>query len=72
MFPIINIGPLAIQAAAFILLLSFFIGSFLTGKFSTNLGTHTEAIENGILIALIAGIIGARQGSCLKPIDNDH
>ncbi|HQA28646.1 MAG TPA: 2-amino-4-hydroxy-6-hydroxymethyldihydropteridine diphosphokinase [Brevefilum fermentans] len=66
MFPIINIGPLAIQAAAFILLLSFFIGSFLTGKFSTNLGTHTEAIENGILIALIAGIIGARLGFMLK------
>ncbi len=66
MFPIINIGPLAIQAASFILLLSFFIGSFLTGKFSTNIGTHTEAIENGILIGLIAGILGARLGFMLK------
>ena len=66
MFPMINIGPLAIQAAGFILLLSPFLGFYLTGKFSTNLGTHAEAIENGVLIGVIAGILGARLGFMLK------
>ena len=66
MFPIINIGPAAIQASGFILLLSLFLGTWLTGKFSAELGTNADAIENSILIGLIAGILGARIGFMLK------
>jgi phosphatidylglycerol---prolipoprotein diacylglyceryl transferase len=66
MFPIINIGPLAIQAAGLILLLSFFFGSWLAARFSAGLGTNTDAIENSILIGLIAGLLGARIGFLLR------
>ena len=66
MFPIINIGPAAIQASGFILLLSLFLGTWLTGKLSAELGTNADAIENSILIGLIAGILGARIGFMLK------
>lgn len=65
MFPIINIGPLAVQAAGFILLLSVFIGTWLTGKLALNLGTNADRIENSILVGLLAGIIGARVGFLL-------
>jgi prolipoprotein diacylglyceryltransferase len=66
MFPIINIGPLAIQAAGLILLLSFFIGSWFAARFSNGLGTNTDVIENSILIGLVAGLLGARIGFLLK------
>jgi phosphatidylglycerol---prolipoprotein diacylglyceryl transferase len=66
MFPILNIGPLALQAAGLILLLSFFIGSWLAARFSNKLGTNTDVIENCILIGLIAGLLGARVGFLLK------
>jgi 2-amino-4-hydroxy-6-hydroxymethyldihydropteridine diphosphokinase len=66
MFPIINIGPLAIQAAGLILLVSFFIGSWLAARFSAGLGTNTDVIENSILIGLIAGLLGARIGFLLR------
>jgi phosphatidylglycerol---prolipoprotein diacylglyceryl transferase len=66
MFPIINIGPLAIQAAGLILLLSFFSGSWLATRFSAGLGTNTDVIENSFLIGLIASLLGARIGFLLK------
>lgn len=66
MFPIINLGPAAIQAAGLILLLSLWIGTWLTGKFADKLGTNGEVIENSILIGLIGGILGARIGFMLQ------
>ena len=66
MFPIINIGPLAVLAAGLILLLSFFIGSWLAARFSAGLGTNTDVIENSILLGLIAGLLGARIGFLLR------
>lgn len=66
MFPIINIGPFAIQAAGFILILSLFIGLWLTSIFSKNIGTNGEVIENSILFGLITGIISARLGFLLQ------
>ena len=66
MFPIINIGPFAIQAAGFIQLLSLSIGLALTKKFANATGTNGEVIENSILIGLVAGLIGARIGFLLQ------
>ena len=62
MFPIMNIGPLAIQAAGLILLLSFFIGTYFTSKLAGGLNTNADAIENSLLIGIIAGLVGARVG----------
>lgn len=66
MFPVINIGPAAIQAAGLILLLSFMIGTWLTDRFSQKIGTHDEAIDNAILIGLVSGILGARLGFMMQ------
>jgi phosphatidylglycerol:prolipoprotein diacylglycerol transferase len=66
MFPIINIGPLAVQAGGFILILALFIGLWLTSLFAKNLGTNEEAIENAILIGLLSGLAGGRLGFVLQ------
>ncbi len=66
MFPILEIGPLAIKADGFFLLISLMLGLWLTGKFAAFLHTHGEAIENGILTALAAGLGGARLGFILQ------
>jgi len=66
MFPVIDIGPIAIQAAGLALLLSLWIGTWLTGKLGKNIGTNADTLENTILIGLIAGIIGARIGFVLQ------
>lgn len=65
MFPILNIGPLAIQAAGLILLISFFIGTYLTSKLAGGLTTNADVIENSLLFGLIAGLVGARIGFML-------
>ncbi len=66
MFPIINIGPLAIQADGLILLVSVFIGLWVMGIFARNLGTAGNKLENDILVGLIAGLISARIGFLLQ------
>jgi len=66
MFPVIDIGPVAIQAAGLALLLSLWVGIWLTSKFGKNLGTNADTLENAILIGLIAGILGARIGFVMQ------
>jgi len=66
MFPIIDIGPIAIQADGLVLLVSIFIGLWLTGKFAVKIGTAGEVIENCFLIGLVAGILSARVGFMLQ------
>jgi len=66
MFPIINIGPIAIQAPGIILLLSLFIGFWFVSKFARKIGTAGEVIENCILIGLTTGILSARIGFMLQ------
>ena len=65
MFPILNVGPLAIQAAGLILLLSFFIGTYLTSMLAHGLKTNADVIENSLLVGLIVGLVGARIGFML-------
>lgn len=66
MFPIIDLGPFAIQASGLSLLISLVIGFWLTSKFAINLGTAGDVIENGIFYALLSGIAAARIGFFLQ------
>ncbi len=66
MFPVINLGPLAIQSAGMILILSLWIGIWLSSRLARNIGTNGDVIENGILAALLLGIFGARVGFLLQ------
>ncbi len=66
MFPVIDLGPFAIQAPGLILILSLFFGVWLTGKLADTLGANGEAIENAFLIGLVSGILSARIGFLLQ------
>lgn len=66
MFPVIDLGPFAIQAPGLILLLSLFIGMWLSGRLSDSLGTNGEGIENNLMIGLVIGILSARIGFLLQ------
>ena len=65
MFPVIDLGPLAIQAAGLLLILSLWLGLWLSGKLAASLGTNGDAIENGLLMAFLIGILAARVGFLL-------
>ena len=60
MFPIIQIGPLALQAPGLLLLISLWIGITLAEKSAKSNQLSAESLSNLILVALISGIIGAR------------
>lgn len=60
MLPILNIGPLAIPAPAFILLIGFWLGLELAEKQAQRFGASARHIYNLTLVAILAGLIGAR------------
>jgi 2-amino-4-hydroxy-6-hydroxymethyldihydropteridine diphosphokinase len=69
MFPVIDVGPFAIQAGGLILIISFWLGITLTGKYAKSLGTNGDVIENSLIYGLLAGIISARIGFMLQNPD---
>ncbi|MBG0788276.1 MAG: prolipoprotein diacylglyceryl transferase, partial [Anaerolineaceae bacterium] len=65
MFPVIDLGPVALQAAGLFIILSVWLGLWLSGKFATHLGTNGDVIENGLLYGFLGGIVAARVGFLL-------
>ncbi len=45
MFPVINLGPVALQASGLLIILSVWLGLWLSGKFAARLGTNGDVIE---------------------------
>jgi len=60
MFPILQLGPLALPVAPLSMILSVWLGLSLTEKFSRNRGLNSDALYNLTFIALFSGILGAR------------
>ena len=60
MFPIIQIGPLAIQAPGLILIAGLWIGLTIAERRAHRLGENPGHLYNIVYIMLIAGVIGAR------------
>ena len=60
MFPILNIGSLAIQTPGLIYLLGLWIGLNLAEKYSKNHNISADAIYSLVFTSLIVGIFGAR------------
>ncbi len=69
MFPILQIGPLAIQLPGLLLLVGLWIGTQIAERETARYKLDPGLISNMIFIALAAGIIGARLGYALKYID---
>lgn len=60
MFPILNIGPLAIQAPGLILLIGLWGGLLLAEKYLNRTKIEPKKFNNLVFLSLISGIIGAR------------
>lgn len=60
MFPILQLGPLALPVAPLSMVLSVWLGLSLTEKFARKRGLNADALYNLTFIALFSGILGAR------------
>jgi prolipoprotein diacylglyceryltransferase len=60
MFPIIQVGPIALQTPGLLLLISLWIGITLAEKSANLHRLSAENLSNLILVALLSGIVGAR------------
>jgi phosphatidylglycerol---prolipoprotein diacylglyceryl transferase len=60
MFPMIHLGPLLLQTAGLVLILSFWLGSSLTEREAYRFGIQASVVNNGIILALVTGLLGAR------------
>jgi phosphatidylglycerol:prolipoprotein diacylglycerol transferase len=59
-FPILHIGPAAIQVPGLLLLLGIFLGVTLSERFSRIRGENPDTLTNLVLIAGLAGLAMAR------------
>lgn len=69
MFPILQIGSLAIQLPGLLILVGLWIGTLLAERQAARYKLDPGWISNMIFIALAAGIIGARLGYAFKYFD---
>jgi phosphatidylglycerol---prolipoprotein diacylglyceryl transferase len=60
MFPIINIGPAAVQTPGLILLAGLWLGATLAERHGSRCGVDPGKLNNLIFLALISGVIGGR------------
>jgi len=60
MFPILNIGPLAIQTSGLIIIISLWLGITFAEKHAKNFQIAPNDLYNLIFYSLVAGILGAR------------
>jgi phosphatidylglycerol:prolipoprotein diacylglycerol transferase len=60
MFPILQIGPLAIQVPGLVLLLGAWSGLALAEKHASQRGIPAGLLNNLVFVAMITGVIGAR------------
>jgi phosphatidylglycerol---prolipoprotein diacylglyceryl transferase len=60
MFPIVQIGPLAIQVPGLILIAGLWLGLLITERTCSRHGIQSNVLYNLVLVSLISSIIGAR------------
>lgn len=60
MFPILQIGPLAIQVPGLVLLLGLWLGLSLAERHAPHRGVPPNLLYNLVFVALIAAVVGAR------------
>jgi phosphatidylglycerol---prolipoprotein diacylglyceryl transferase len=70
MFPVIQIGPLAVQAAGLFVLASIWIGMTLTEKRAAHSGLNSASLDNLILFALLGFLTGGRLSFTLQNWDS--
>ncbi len=66
MFPVLQIGPLAIQTPGLILIAGLWLSLNLVERFAPRFGLRAETLDSLVLTSLIGGIIGARLGYVIQ------
>lgn len=66
MFPILQIGPLAIQTPGLILIAGIWLGLTLAEHHAARFQIKSELIDNLVLTSMVAGILGARLGYVIR------
>lgn len=66
MFPVLQVGPLAIQTAGLILIAGIWLGLNLAERHAHRYDLAAESLDNLVLISLIGGILGARLGYVIR------
>jgi prolipoprotein diacylglyceryltransferase len=68
MFPVIQIGPLALQAPGLMLLLGLWLGLTVAEKWAKRFKVSVNLMYNLVFISIIAGLVGARLTYALQNI----
>lgn len=66
MFPLLQLGPLAVPVSPLLILLSIWLGLSVSEKYSEKFHIHQEQLYNLVFVGLIAGVVGARLAYALK------
>lgn len=69
MFPILRIGPLALPAGEFILLLGLWLGMSLSERHSPRFGVRKALVSDAVFGALLAGLVMARLAYVSEHLD---
>jgi prolipoprotein diacylglyceryltransferase len=66
MYPVLQIGPLAIQTPGLILIAGLWLSLSLAERHAPRFGLKAETLDSLILTSLIGGIVGARLGYVIQ------
>lgn len=69
MFPVIQVGPLSLQAPGLILLFGLWLGLILAERLAPRFGANPNHLYNLVFVTLIAGLLGARLAYALEHLD---
>lgn len=69
MFPIIQIGPMALQTPGLILLIGLWVGLVLAERLAPSFQADPNLVYSLVFVALIAGVIAARVSYVLQNLD---
>jgi prolipoprotein diacylglyceryltransferase len=69
MFPILQLGPLAIQTPGLFLLAGLWVGVTLVEKEALRRNLSPASLTNMILVGMVLGVVGARLGYALRFLD---
>jgi phosphatidylglycerol:prolipoprotein diacylglycerol transferase len=69
MFPILQLGPLAIQLPGLFLLLGVWMGVALAERAAPKHGVEPAHLNNLVFLGLVAGLVGARLGYAVRFAD---
>ena len=69
MFPILQIGPLAVRTPGLLLILGAYLGLSLTERYAIRRGMKADPLYNLFFLVAAAGLIGARVSFAILNID---